>query len=345
MNSYKTLYEKKTEKVALTKEEMLKMISGTHEMKAETSILNKGIERLIGKIKAGTVKEINLFEDKKNDKTLNICFYTSYLGQKINITLALKSRDGIMQYKLRHIEQESERLSEAELIEIIDSPNKVKIDNLEERLKIITRGIFTSSALGLGYCTDAEHVISKSGLEKNTTNIFIAKTIIDRLEATGYGLNDKKRLAEESINDLVINDTPKGFEIFLDSMKETRKAMDSNISNRILYDKEKEKTLSKEKLFEIISKIYDYDAVLLMLDIDLRKIIDSIDPKCVGEIKFFDIERSLLVVQVRNPRNSEIDFLSIRSDKNGGLIIKGFDDETIKAMKESISKKTQTKKI
>ena len=114
---------------------------------------------------------------------------------------------------------------------------------------------------------------------------------------------------------------------------------------RLIYIKgDATEVLSKERLIEIIADTYDFDMVRLTTDFDISHIVEIIDPEFVTSI-LFTKHFGVLTISVCLPNCKMNDFWRFRIGEDGSIRENEFKDETLIAMRKSLSQKNKANKI
>lgn len=219
--------EKKIENKAFTNKDLKDLVNGVYNFDEILLKTDFKLEKTIERLEANQVVRAEFYKkvvDDENVRQLRIFFEIPFLDKSYPVETELimneTKNDISIKFSYRYISFE-------ETLDIMKSPEKLDIEDLESKIDSLIDVMDSNHKMYDCGMSGWHHsdVLEFSGMDDSVQHKILARSVVKKLQdlELKHGADDAINIMYCSLSELIIPDTAKGYEIFMDSINETEK--------------------------------------------------------------------------------------------------------------------------
>ncbi|KOP59454.1 hypothetical protein OX90_11265 [Pseudomonas coronafaciens pv. porri] len=223
--------EKKIENKAFTNKDLKDLVNGVYNFDEILLKTDFELEKTIERLEANQVVRAEFYEkvvDDENVRQLRIFFHIPFLDVTYPIETGLIINEAKNDVTLNFFNR---NISFEETLEFMRTPERIEIEDLEIKLNRIIDVIASNHEVHGGGIRGwfPDDVLEYADIEKSVKHNILAQSVIRKLEKLElkHGADDAIFIMSSSLNELIVPDTAKGFEIFIHSVDESEKEINA----------------------------------------------------------------------------------------------------------------------
>ncbi|MGN7442033.1 hypothetical protein [Pseudomonas lactis] len=237
--------ENKIENKLFTNKDLKDLINEVYNFDEVLLKTDFELEKTIERLEANQVIRAEFDEkvvDDENVRQLRIFFEIPFLDKSYPVETGL-----IMNENKNDISIKSSNrwLSFEETLDLMKSPEKLDIEDLESKIDSLIDVMDSNHKMYDCGMSGWHHsdVLEFSGMDDSVQHKILARSVVKKLQdlELKHGADDAINIMYCSLSELIIPDTAKGYEIFMDSINETEKEF---IAKKVIEEKNTKKIKS-----------------------------------------------------------------------------------------------------